>query len=112
MATFPTFDHHMESLRTPDDRKIIDYADDGSIRGRVLNSETTYRFDLVLAPLTDTEKDSLESHYTGDKATVFVYQWPEDSANYNVQYEARPTLKLAKHAAYWTARVALIGRVT
>ena len=110
MATFPTLTHLTSSSRESDDGSIVDKAEDGVIRVRHTYATTVWEFSLKLGPLTSDEKDSVFSHYAGDKNSAFSYTWPGDSTSYTVVYKSRPQQQEAQDAwGMWYVQVELAG---
>lgn len=109
MANFPTVNIDRTSKATFSDGRKVDRADDGSIKGVSIYSETAVRFDLLLAPLSATEKNSILSHYAADKESAFSFTWPDDASTHTVIYETRPVPERMQGPAWWAVRVVLAG---
>jgi hypothetical protein len=108
MANYPTLNYGEGSNREIDSGIIWDDAMDGTQRARTLYSEDYYTFNLSHNLITTSEKNTLLSFYSTYKTTGIVFNWPEDSNNYNVYFRSPPSIEWVG-GDYWNATVTLRG---
>ncbi len=72
-----------------DDGTVFDKAESGKPRLRQYFTQVRSTFD-VMHDLDGPDKDTILSHYDGDKANVFNFTFKGDDVTYNVRYLGVP----------------------
>ncbi len=89
MADYPTIPQVIGTKRLSDDGTILDIAESGKPRLRQYYTEVRRTF-TVLHDVDGPDKDTVLSHYDGDKANVFNFTFKGDSVVYPVRYAGVP----------------------
>ncbi len=110
MAAYPSTICHRRTIAPVQSLKI-DYAEDGSARGRDLHAEQQYNITLVHELLTTAERDSILSFWTTNKTIVNTYVDPVDSTSYDVRFLNRPAVE-TRRGDRWTVTVNFYGTET
>lgn len=82
MATYPSFAQWIGSAATPMSGIRADRASNGDIRAQILHSADRKIF-KVLHRLTTSEKGTLDTFYTTNKALELTFVWKGDDVSYN-----------------------------
>ena len=90
MATYPTLPTRDESEAEPIESRLLVRATNGALKVRSLHPSEKHRFALV-HDLSDAQRTTLESHYSGDKTSSFAFS--HKGTSYTVVYAARPSYR-------------------
>ena len=89
MADYPDLPQVIGSVRNSDDGTIVDFAESGKPRLRQYYTQVRRQFN-ILHDIDGTDKDTILSHYDGDKANVFNFTFKGDNVTYTVRYMGVP----------------------
>ena len=98
MANYPSLDQLVGSEATPQSGIRIDKASNGDVRSQILYSADRKNF-RVLHRLNSTDKGTLDTFYTTNKALELTFTWSADSQNYNCIFADAP--KYTPQKASW-----------
>lgn len=109
MANYPTFAQVVGSTAAPKSGIRVDRATSGKARAQVFYTADLYDF-VVKHLLDETDRDSLLSHYSGDKENTFLFTWKGDDTAYTVLYTNKPQVKPIGNGYYeCESRLAEVG---
>lgn len=89
MANYPSFKQIIGSEAIPRSGISIDIASNGDVRGQILHSSDRKSF-TVLHLLNSTDKSTLDTFYSTNKALEITLTWSADSQNYNCIFMNAP----------------------
>lgn len=89
MANYPDLPQIIGTKRVSNDGTVLDMAESGKPRLRQYFTQVRRQFN-VLHDLDGTDKDTILSHYDGDKANVFNFTFKGDDVVYTVRYMGVP----------------------
>ena len=96
MANYPTtLPQGEESRRTQVDDLAVQRAVSGKPRSRQMYDDTYYEFLVVHKYLSQTDKDSVFSHYADTKLDTFTFTWQADGQEYSCKYKSPPRESIA-----------------
>lgn len=107
MADYPSLPQVIGSVRTSDDGTIVDYAESGKPRLRQYYTQVRRQF-TVMHNVDGTDKDTILSHYDGDKLNVFNFTFKGDGVVYTCRYMGVPQEVPAAGTDRWTVTTRLI----
>ena len=107
MAAYPTLRQSSGSVKEISHGTQVDRMESGKPRLRTLYSQTWSSFKLVHECNT-TEKDSILSHYAGDKLNSFSMTFQGDSTAYTVRYVNKPLARPITGNYEWLVEVMLV----
>ncbi len=107
MADYPNLPQIIGSKRVSDDGTVMDMAASGKPRLRQYFTQIRRSF-VVLHDLDGTDKDTILSHYDGDKANVFNFTFKGDGVVYTVRYLGVPNETPVAGADRWRVQTNLI----
>jgi hypothetical protein len=89
MAAYPDLPQIVGSQKLDDDGTVLDFAESGKPRLRQYYTQVRTRFNII-HDVDGPDKDTLVSHYDGDKTNVFSFTFKGDSVTYSVRYTGVP----------------------
>jgi len=107
MADYPTLPQVIGSKRMSDDGTVVDLAESGKPRLRQYYTQVRQRFD-VIHDVDGPDKDTILSHYDGDKANVFNFTFKGDGMVYTVRYMGVPNETPVAGVDRWRVQVKLV----
>lgn len=107
MANYPTLPQIIGSTRESDDGTVFDQAESGKPRLRQYYTQVRRQF-VVLHDLDGPDKDTILSHYDGDKANVFNFTFKGDDVTYSVRYLGIPNETPLAGVDRWSVQTNLI----
>ena len=106
MADYPSVVQAYGTTISSDDGTVVDRAVSGKPRFR--SYFTSVRDEIrVVHDLDDTDKQSIDSHYAGDRFNAFVFTYAADNTQYTVRY-ARPPQSTPIKGSRWKITVDLV----
>ena len=89
MANYPSIEQRVGSKATPQSGIRLDRASNGDVRTQILYSAD--RKDFKIVHLVDsTEKSTLDTFYTTNKALAVTLAWTADGQSYNCVFVEAP----------------------
>jgi len=107
VANYPTLPQIIGTKRVSDDGTILDLAESGKPRLRQYYTQVRRTFD-VLHDVDGPDKDTILSHYDGDKANVFNFTFKGDAVTYTVRYTGVPVETPVAGADRWRVATKLV----
>jgi len=107
MADYPTFPQVIGSKRVSDDGTILDLSESGKPRLRQYYTQVRRTFD-VIHDVDGPDKDTILSHYDGDKANVFNFTFKGDAVVYTVRYNGVPVETPVAGTDRWRVNTKLV----
>ena len=107
MADYPTLPQVIGSKRIGNDGTVHDQAESGKPRLRQYFTQIRYQFD-ILHDLDGPDKDTILSHYDGDKANVFNFTFKGDAVVYTVRYLGVPIETPTAGTDQWMVHTQLV----
>ena len=98
MANYPSISQIIGSEATQQSGIRIDRASNGDVRGQILYSSDRKNF-RVLHYVNSTDKSTLDTFYSTNKALEITFTWSADSQNYNCIFMDAP--KYTPRKAGW-----------
>jgi len=89
MANYPSFTQKIGSKAEPKSGIQIDIASNGDVRGQILHSADRKIF-YVEHFLSASEKSTLDTFYSTNKALEISFTWAGDSQSYNCIFMDAP----------------------
>lgn len=89
MANYPNFAQLVGSRAIPQSGIRVDRASNGDVRSQILYSADRKDF-IVLHDLGSTDKGTLDTFYSTNKALELTFTWLADSQNYNCSFKDAP----------------------
>lgn len=89
MANYPDLPQVIGSQKLDDDGTKVDYADSGKPRLRQYYTQVRTQF-TILHDVDGPDKDTIISHYDGDKANAFSFTFKGDNQTYSCRYMGVP----------------------
>ena len=89
MANYPSVPQVVGSIREPTFGTQVDRAESGRPRIRSMYSQVWSVFKVV-HDCTDTEYDSIMSHYASHQSVSFTLTWVAEATGYTVMYANSP----------------------
>ena len=94
MAAYPTFPMQRDGTAWQREAGIVPTrATNGVLKVRRIYSADKRSF-VATHWLSDTDKATLEAHYSAHRAVSFSMAWPHDGASYTVVYAGAPQYEL------------------
>jgi hypothetical protein len=81
MAAYPDLPQIVGSQKLDDDGTVLDFAESGKPRLRQYYTQVRTRFNII-HDVDGPDKDTIVSHYDGDKTNVFSFTFKGDSVTY------------------------------
>ena len=107
MANYPTLPQIIGSTKISDDGTTLDFAESGKPRLRQYYTQVREQFN-ILHDVDGTDKDTILSHYDGDKANVFNFTFKGDNVTYSVRYISVPNETPVAGTDRWRVAVRLV----
>lgn len=107
MADYPNLPQIVGSQKIDDDGTVLDLAESGKPRLRQYYTQVRTSFN-ILHDVDGTDKDSIVSHYAGDKANVFNFTFKGDQVTYSVRYLGVPQTTPVAGTDRWRVQTRLI----
>lgn len=107
MADYPTLPQVMGSKRISNDGTVFDRAESGKPRLRQYFTQVRREF-IVLHDLDGVDKDTILSHYDGDKENVFNFTFKGDAVVYTVRYLGVPNETPVPGTDRWSVQTKLV----
>lgn len=107
MADYPTIPQVIGTRRISDDGTEVDQAESGKPYLRQYYTEVRRQFE-VFHDVDGTDKDSVLSHYDGDKANVFNFTFKGDGVVYTCRYMGVPNETPIPGADRWRVHTQLV----
>lgn len=107
MADYPDLPQIVGSQKIDDDGTVLDLAESGKPRLRQYYTQVRTSFN-ILHDVDGTDKDSIVSHYAGDKANVFNFTFKGDQVTYSVRYLGVPQTTPVAGTDRWRVQTRLI----
>lgn len=106
MASYPNIGIDNGSRFTGDDDTQVDFASDGTIRGRVGFGATIYNGQIIHNLITSTERDTLVAFYETNKTVSFTFTY--DGSTYTMRFKGKPKEQHLQ-GGWWRVDVQMIG---
>lgn len=107
MAAYPDLPQIIGSQKIDDDGTIVDFAESGKPRLRQYFTQVRTQFN-ILHDIDGTDKDSIISHYDGDKTNVFNFTFKGDNTVYTVRYMGIPQTTPVAGTDRWRVQTRLV----
>lgn len=107
MADYPSFPQLIGSQKIDDDGTVLDLAESGKPRLRQYYTQVRTQF-KILHEVDGPDKDTIVSHYDGDKANVFNFTFKGDNTVYTVRYLGVPQTIPVAGTDRWRVETSLI----
>lgn len=107
MADYPTLPQIVGSQKIDDDGTKVDYADSGKPRLRQYFTQVRTQFN-ILHDIDGPDKDTIITHYDGDKENVFNFTFKGDSVTYSCRYMGVPQTTPVAGTDRWRVSTRLI----
>ena len=92
MAAYPSVVQAYGSSIASDDGTVVERAVSGKPRFRSYYTDVQEEI-RVVHDLDDTDKQSIETHYAGDRFNAFLFTYAADDTQYTVRYARPPQYK-------------------
>ena len=107
MANYPDLPQVIGTKRVSNDGTVLDMAESGKPRLRQYFTQVRRQFN-VLHDLDGPDKDTILSHYDGDKANVFNFTFKGDDVVYTVRYMGVPNETPVAGTDRWRVNTKLV----
>ena len=107
MADYPSLPQLVGSQKIDDDGTVLDLAESGKPRLRQYYTQVRTQF-TILHEVDGPDKNSIVSHYDGDKANVFNFTFKGDNVVYTVRYMGVPQTTPIAGTDRWRVQSKLI----
>lgn len=107
MANYPDLPQIIGSKKIDDDGTVMDMAESGKPRLRQYYTQVRTQF-IILHDIDGTDKDTIVSHYDGDKTNVFNFTFKGDNVTYSVRYMGVPQTTPVAGTDRWRVETRLV----
>ena len=102
---YPTFGISLNSEETLNSDLVLDRSISSKVRIRSFGDYNYRTFKVVHTTLTDTQKNTLVSYYTTNKALVFALYWAPGLVTYNYCVFSGPPKLIPLGGNFWQVEV-------
>lgn len=107
MAAYPDLPQIVGTQKIDDDGTIVDLAESGKPRLRQYFTQVRTQF-VVLHDIDGPDKDTILTHYDGDKANAFNFTFKGDGVTYSCRYMGVPQTTPVAGTDRWRVTTKLV----